>query len=441
MVSWMLLIAKRAGCQKREPSEPGCSLFRQPFLCQNRSAASIEKDSMNVAMLLSCGSFEGFFGKVQGQSRQSYLESYRNDWAWYYGRGLLNNGIRPLLYIPSLYESGRYDTDTGIAVRFLPLARWFRPIEQLSLTRLSRATRWSLYAVEVVNALAFMGPLKESLREDKIDLLYVQEYWSGRFDYIARELDLPVVGADHGGMSQGVVKLFKRRALEKAALCYGQTENECSIIEKFGGRPKLQPNGCDVSEFFPDPAVKRGKTVLTVTRLTNKQKRTSDLIRAMAKLPEEWTLDIVGTGPSRQMLEKLAADLGLSSRVRFHGFVGRAGVRDFLHRCGVYAMPSFNEGVALAALEAMACGAAVVFTRIRGFEGLVIDGQNGRLIPVGDVKGLAAAIIDAWEHRDSLGKAACETVRTNFNERLLYADLAKSLRDCCGHRELAIAVP
>lgn len=396
---------------------------------------------MNVAMLLSCGSFEGFFGKVLGQSRQSYLESYRNDWSWYYGRGLVENGIRPLFYIPALYESGKYDTDARIAVRFLPLARWFRPLEELSLTRLSRATRWSLYAGEVVNALAFMEPLKEALREDKIDLLYVQEYWSGRFDYIARALDVPVVGADHGGVSQGVVKLFKRGALEKAVLCYGQTENECKTIEKFGGRSKLLPNGCDVSEFFPDPTEKRGKTVLTVTRLTNKQKRTSDLVRAMAELPEEWSLDIVGTGPDRQMLERLVTDLGLSSRVRFHGFVGRAGVRDYFRRCGVYAMPSHNEAVALAALEAMACGAAVVFTRIRGFEGLVTDGFNGRLVSVGDVKGLAAAIIDAWENRDAFGKAASDTVRTNYNKSLLYSDLGKSLRDCCGHGELVVAIP
>ena len=185
------------------------------------------------------------------------------------------------------------------------------------------------------------------------------------------ELDLPVVGADHGGVSKGVVKLFKRRAFEKAALCYGQTENECRMIERFGGRSKLQPNGCDVSEFFPDPDVQRGKTVLTVTRLTNKQKRTSDLIRAMAELPEEWTLDIVGTGPDRDMLERLAADLRLSSRVRFHGFVGRAEVRDLFRRCGVYAMPSANEGLAVAALEAMACGAAVVLSQIRAFEPLV----------------------------------------------------------------------
>ena len=54
-------------------------------------------------------------------------------------------------------------------------------------------------------------------------------------------------------------------------------------------------------------------------------------------------------------------------------------MRDFLRCCGVFAMPSANEAVALAALEAMACGAAVVLSRISPFEDLVTDGVNGRL--------------------------------------------------------------
>jgi glycosyltransferase involved in cell wall biosynthesis len=224
------------------------------------------------------------------------------------------------------------------------------------------------------------------------------------------------------------VKWFKPKAFKKAVLCYGQTENECRIVERYGGHAVLAPNGCDVSEFFPDPAVPRSKTVLTVTRLTNKQKRTSDLIRAMAELPEEWTLDIVGTGPDKPMLERLVAELNLSLRVTFHGFVGRDRVRDCFRCCGVYVMPSANEAVALAVLEAMACGAAVVLSKIRAFEQVVTEGVNGRLVPVGDVTGLAAGIIDAWENRESLGQAAAETVRTRYDKRVLYSQLAESLR-------------
>jgi glycosyltransferase involved in cell wall biosynthesis len=393
---------------------------------------------MNVAILLSCSSFEGFFGGTLGQSRESYLQKYRNDFSWYYAGGLLENGISPILYIPTLFEGGRYETDVGVAVRFVPLERWYRPTERVWIKRLSRQTRWTMYAEDRINAIAMMRSLQEALAEDDVDVLYIQEYWTGRFDHIVHRARCPVVAADHGGVSQGVLKLFKPAAFKKAVLCYSQTENECEIVKKYGGFSEFLPNGCDVSEFFPDPTVQRSKTVLTVTRLTNKQKRTSDLIRAMVELPEEWTLDIAGTGPDRGMLERLVADLHLSSRVRFHGFVSRAQVRDLFRRCGVYAMPSDNDAVALAALEAMACGATVVLSRIRAFEQLVTDGVNGRLVPVGDVKSLAAAIVDAWEHRESFGRAASETVRTRYDRRVLYSQLAESLR-AAAHQQVKVS--
>ena len=390
--------------------------------------AGLAANAPNVAMLLSCGSFEGFFGWVQGQTRVSYLQSYRNDWSWYYAQGLRENGINAILYIPALREAGKYQTESGISVRFLPLERWYGLIEQVWVKRLSRLTRWSLYVEERINTLAFIRPLRDALAEDEIDVLYLQEYWSGRFDHLVHRVNLPVVGADHGGLSKRVVKLFKRKAFERAALCYGQTTDECRIVESYGGHSRLQPNGCDVAEFFPDPTANRGRTILTVARLTNRQKRTSDLIRALGELPEEWSLDIVGTGPDRDMLEKLTNELGYASRVRFHGFATRSAVKEFLRCCGVYAMPSANEAVSLAVLEAMACGAAVVLTRIRAFEKLVTDGLNGRLVAVGDVKGLAEGILDAWQRRAVLGRAAAETVRTSYNTRVLYAQLAETLR-------------
>jgi glycosyltransferase involved in cell wall biosynthesis len=391
-------------------------------------------EPLKVAMLLSCGSFEGFFGRVQGQTRESYLASYRGDWAWYYAAGLLANGIQPILYIPSLHESGRYETDTGIAVRFLPLARWYRPFEQVWPKRFSRLTRFTLYADERLNTIAFMSPLRAGLAEDGIDLLYVQEYWSGRFDHVVGRVGLPVAAADHGGLSRGVLTAFKRAAFARSAVIYSQTPDECEIARSYGAPALLQPNGCDTSQFMPGDPAARTKSVLLVSRLTNKQKRISDLIRAMALLPEDWTLDILGAGPDLDMLTGLAAELGLSPRITFHGFVGRDVVRERLRTCGVYAMPSSNEAVAIAALEAMGSGASVVLSRIRAFEMLVEDGKDGRLVPVGDPEALAAGILDAWENREARGRAAAETVRRRFDTTVLYRNLARSLREAAAQR-------
>ncbi|MFT3691035.1 glycosyltransferase family 4 protein [Paenirhodobacter sp.] len=383
---------------------------------------------LNVAMLLSCTSFEGFFGNVLGQSRQRYLDTYRGDWAWYYAAGLRQNGVAPVLYVPALNESGRHETDTGIAVRFLPLARWYRPFERVWLKRLLRQSRYALYADERLNAHALMAPLRAALAEDRIDLLYVQEYWSGRFDHLVHRAGIPVAGADHGGLAATAMTGFKRPAFARAAVLYSQTPDECASVREWGGVPTLQPNGCDTAFFCPDPAVQRSKTILTIARLTNRQKRISDLIDALARLPRDWTLDIVGTGPDRGMLERQVARLGLGGRVRWHGFLGREAVRERLRRCGVYVMASSNEAVAIAALEAMGCGCAMVLSRIRAFEHLVQDGISGRLVPVRDPDALAAAIEEGWVHREIWGQAATHRVRTRFDTRLLYGDLAQSLR-------------
>jgi glycosyltransferase involved in cell wall biosynthesis len=384
---------------------------------------------MRVAMLLYCGSFEGFFGRVLGQTRETYLRSYRNDWHWYYARALKQNGIEPIIYMPAANETGLYQTDEGIPVRFLKLSNWFRPFDQLLVKQMSRQSKVSRYIEERLNTMAFIKPLTEGLAEDRVDCLYVQEHWTGRFDYLVQNVDLPVAGSNHGTPPWSGLQWFKAEALSKSAICYTQTNEERELIMKMGGRAKLQTNGCDLGEFFPDPAIVRSKNVLTIARLTNKQKRTSDLIEAMARLSDEWTLDIVGSGPDLEMLQQLAHKAKVASRVRFHGFVSRARIRELLRSCGVYAMPSDNEAVAIAALEAMACGAAVVLSEIPTFSELVEDGLNGYLAPVGNQEMLAKKILLAWENRDRLGRAALATVQERYDSRKLYAELAHSLLD------------
>jgi glycosyltransferase involved in cell wall biosynthesis len=387
--------------------------------------------SFTVALLLSCDTFESFFGKVLQLDRDSYLKSYRNDFSWYYSMGLIENGIRPILYIPSIRYDGFYGTDVGISVRFLQVAPWYRPLSRFR--RAMRATRWSLYLAERVNAEAFLRPLNESIATDGVNLLYIQEYWSGRFDHLAHRVSVPISAADHGGVARGVVKWFKRRAFQRAALLYCQTRDECSQVQRYGGRTLLQPNGGDTSFFVPPPkGTQRTQNIVTVARLTNKQKRTSDLIKAMKLLAPEWRLDIVGTGPDREMLQTLADSIGVASRVKFHGFKAKPDVRSMIQHCGVYAMPSSNEAMCLAVLEAMSCGAAVVASRIRSFESLIIDGVNGRLFSVGDVPALAKAIEVAWTQREALGRLAVASVSEHFNSKTLYRQLAESMRTIAG---------
>jgi glycosyltransferase involved in cell wall biosynthesis len=387
-------------------------------------------------MLLSCDTFESFFEGVLRLDRDRYLSSYRNDFAWYYGKGLLQNGVRPVIYIPSSRYSGRYETDVGIAVRFVRLPRWYAPLRQL--WRGMRLTPWTRYAQERLNVALFMDDLQASVHTDAIDLLYVQEYWSGRFDHLVSRLGIPVAAADHGGVSRGMVKQFKPQAFAKAAAIYCQTMDECREVRSYGAMPLLQPNGVDTTFFCPPPTgAARRTNILTVARLVDGHKRTSDLVKALRLLPDRWTLDIVGTGPDRDVLEALALRLGVSDRVTFYGFRSREEVRAYAQSCGVYAMPSANEAICLAVLEAMACGAAVVASRIRAFESIVDDGETGLLYPVGDVPALATAIQAAWQARESLGGKAVESVGLRFDSVKLYRRLAHTLREAAATAKVA----
>jgi glycosyltransferase involved in cell wall biosynthesis len=395
------------------------------------------QSTMTVAMLLSCDSFESFYGSVLQLDRDRFVQKYRNDWSWYYAGGLLENGIQPILYIPSLQYEGYFDTEVGIGIRFLKLAQWYRPLAKLR--RAMRATRWSLYLQERANAAAFTDALRRAIAADGVDLLYVQEYWTGRFDHLVHRSPVPVSAVDQGGLSQGVVKWFKRKAMARAVAIYAQTTDECEQVRRYFPSPTLQPNGGDTTFFSPPPpGSPRSQNIVTVARLTDKQKRTSDLIRAMTLLDSKWTLDIIGTGPDGEMLKALAAQLNVADRVRFRGFQSKTQIRAVNQQCGVYAMPSSNEGVCLALLEAMGCGAAIVASHIRAFETVIQDGVNGMLFTVGDVPGLARAIEAAWTQRQQLGAAAAEAVSSNFNSRILYRRLAESMRQSIGASRHAV---
>jgi glycosyltransferase involved in cell wall biosynthesis len=69
--------------------------------------------------------------------------------------------------------------------------------------------------------------------------------------------------------------------------------------------------------------------------------------------------------------------MGVQDRVRFEGYVPREQINSYYDHAHVFALPSFNEGMSLAALEAMATGLPLLVTRTGGTEELVQEGVNG----------------------------------------------------------------
>lgn len=169
-------------------------------------------------------------------------------------------------------------------------------------------------------------------------------------------------------------------------------------------------SGVEVGRFktCPDPAAKRGalglpegaRLVGCVARLAP-VKGVQYLLEAAPKIraavPEALVV-FVGDGELRSDLERRARELGLDGAVAFLGL--RRDVHEIIPLFDVAVLPSLNEGMGKAAVEAMAAGKPVVASAVSGLRDVVRHGQNGLLVPPGDPEALAEAIVALLQDPD-----------------------------------------
>jgi glycosyltransferase involved in cell wall biosynthesis len=112
------------------------------------------------------------------------------------------------------------------------------------------------------------------------------------------------------------------------------------------------------------------------------------------------TLELVGEGDARLDNEALARRLGLADRVCFAGYVPREQIAARYAAAHVFVLPSYNEGMSVATLEAMAAGLPTVVTRTGGAEELVDEGVSGSIVPWADVAALSDRLRALAQSRD-----------------------------------------
>lgn len=205
---------------------------------------------------------------------------------------------------------------------------------------------------------------------------------------------------------------------------------------------KLHVVHCGVAPAEYLPVDRRGRDastlrVLTVGRLAN-VKGHAVLLEALADLVghgRDVQFTVVGDGPERAALERIARRLGIEDRVTFAGAVGQDRIRDFYSRADVFCLPSFFEGLPVVLMEAMSTELPVVTTAITGVPELVEHEQSGLLVRPGRADLLAQAlarIADAPEdERLRMGQAGRRRVLAEFDVepaarslRRLFADHA-----------------
>jgi glycosyltransferase involved in cell wall biosynthesis len=179
------------------------------------------------------------------------------------------------------------------------------------------------------------------------------------------------------------------------------------------------------------------KVVGTVGRL-NEVKSQNLLLRAVAELGTDHGnvhILLVGDGPERASLERLASELGLASRTHFAGY--QQNPEHFLSAMDAFALTSRIEGLPLALLEAWAAGIPVVSSAVGGVPKVVVDGESGFLFPNGDVPALTKALVKLLTDRNAATKMAAAglaRVREQYSLERMATDYEKRYRSLIATR-------
>jgi phosphatidylinositol alpha-1,6-mannosyltransferase len=216
--------------------------------------------------------------------------------------------------------------------------------------------------------------------------------------------DIPGFEQRYGGIYP-VLKPTIRAIWHGAAAVVAKCVGEADMITRVDSRVdvSLVPNGVELGAFRQATISTDGPLrLICVARLIERkgQHHLIGAVRLLADAGVDVTLDLIGTGDAQAANEALAQELGVAERVRFCGYVAREAIAERYAAADVFVLPSFNEGMSVATLEAMAAGLPTVVTRTGGTAELVAEGETGLTFAWSDVQTLADHLAGLARDRD-----------------------------------------
>ena len=322
--------------------------------------------------------------------------------------------------------------DAGIPVTAIGKRFKVDPIALLGLNRFLKANSFDVVQTWIFAANTYG---RVASRMAGVSVVVVAEMavdlWKGRASravdrWLSRWCDRLV------GNSHAVVEFYEQLGVpeEKLAMIYsGVEEVQSPQVDRLAIRAAI---GIEA----------QAPLIIFVGRLAE-QKRVGDLLKALDLLqyvqPEARTI-IVGDGPLRNSLEEKSRDYLLDDRVRFLGH--REDVQKLMAASDLVVLPSSFEGLPNVVLEAMRLGKPVVATAAPGTSEVVINGETGLLVPVGNPPLLARAIRDVIRDPDMaarFGESGRASAESKFRVDMMVAQFADLYEELARAKGLAVA--
>jgi glycosyltransferase involved in cell wall biosynthesis len=136
---------------------------------------------------------------------------------------------------------------------------------------------------------------------------------------------------------------------------------------------------------------KRGDKQIVFLGALIKRKGVYDLIEACAQLTENYTLHLCGSGEDEKVAEFIKAK-NLTNKVIMHGWINAEQKRTLLSECNLFVLPTYNEGLPMVIIEAMACEIPILTTPVGAIPEVIIPGETGYLFTPGNVDELIVSL-------------------------------------------------
>lgn len=248
------------------------------------------------------------------------------------------------------------------------------------------------------------------------------------FLLMGRLAGVPVVIHLHGsefavfyGASAGWVKWMIRAVYDHASAVVVLSESWRQFVSGLTKTPVVVIGNFVPDRYEPQRAAgsRKQRSVLFLGQF-GARKGIYDLLSAFVEVRKRVPGAVLYCGGNGEVdkVRATVAELGLDGAVHVPGWVSGDGKLDLMHQCGIFVLPSYNEGLPMAIIEAMSFSMAVVSTTVGGIPELV-NGDNGVLISPGDQAQLASALVNLLERPDAelsaLGAASRQRYETGFS--------------------------